>query len=1003
MRFVWAILLLVATLAPSSFAAKPPKNPVGIDFSFAGFQGGGQPIPTVPATISVRPSGGDDTALLQSAIDHVASLPLGINGFRGAVLLRPGRFRVEGQLHLNASGVVLRGSGTGADRTIIIAEGSGRRTLIQVGGEGIPVIGSPIDLTDQKVKAGDRTLSLGSTVGLTVGAHIVIRRPSTAEWIKAHGMSGLLGTFAEQRVDWKPGSHDLVWDRTITTVNSAAKRIEIDAPITFLMEKSSGGGTVALVQSNVPLQNIGIEDLSLESAYDANNPKDEEHSWIAIALDHVEDAWVRDVTARHFVSSTVRADTRARRITIQDCRSEAPISEEGGYRRQSFLIYGQQILVYRCHSEAGMNDFATGLLAAGPNVFLDCDATGSLEPSGAFEGLAAGVLYERVRVPDSRIQLLLDQTRAQAAGWTAVNSVIWNSTAKSLDAMGPYDGLNYAIKSDQPLYEAELSARGLHLPIWSTTQGPQSDQAPDFHDVKVQPAVQLPQRPVEIVNGYFVVDGKIAYGGSQSDAWWHGNTSPAVAGALTGSSITLFMPGQTAPGLTEDLSELVARAKRRGTVFYQTIPGLWYEHRRDEHTVARQPNGDVWAPFFEMPWARSGKGIAWDGLSRFDLSRYNPWYFQRNREFARLAGEQGIIVYHNLYNTHDVLEIGPHWIDYPWRPANNINDTGLPEPPPFEGGYTISMDTVQPTVTKLNVANEFYSVDYPPLRKLHHDYIIHVLDELGDMPNVIFTVAYQYAGPLAFQQFFQDTVAEWQKQHNRHVRIALITDKKITDAILADPIRSKQIAVVDMRYWYYLWDGSLFAPEAGQNRAFRDLIASRFGGNYSNFGPPTTQEQVYRQVREYRDRYPAIALVPMENGAGPIPILMGGGISQSSTRVVPQDASAALSTDLILDKFIADFLPADLMKMKPVDGLTADPKNNWVLAGEATDAVLIYSRDGATITLARSLAHAAYRGTWFDPTSGQIGNTVDLSGKAGTTIDKPDSKGWFLLLRAPRS
>ena len=89
-----------------------------------------------------------------------------------------------------------------------------------------------------------------------------------------------------------------------------------------------------------------------------------------------------------------------------------------------------------------------------------------------------------------------------------------------------------------------------------------------------------------------------------------------------------------------------------------------------------------------------------------------------------------------------------------------------------------------------------------------------------------------------------------------------------------------------MRYWYYLADGTLFAPEAGQNHAFRDMIASRFGGKYSNFGPPTTQEQLYRQVREYRDRYPDIALVPMENGAGPLPILMGGGVSQSSTRTV---------------------------------------------------------------------------------------------------------------------
>jgi hypothetical protein len=996
MKFVRAFLLLVPLVASISSAAETLGNPVGIDFSFAGFQGGGRAIPDVPAKVSVRPTGGDDTALLQSAIDHVAALPLGPDGFRGAVLLRPGRFLVQGQLHLNASGVVLRGNSTG---TVIVATGIGRRTLIQVGGEGDPVIGTAINTGDPKVAAGDRKLPVASTDGLTVGAHIVIRRPSTAEWIKNHGMSGLLGTFADQRVDWKPGSHDLVWDRTITAVDSTTKTIEIDAPVTFLMEKSTGGGTIAVVKSNPPLQNIGIENLSLESAYDAANPKDEEHSWIAIALNHVEDAWVRNITARHFVSSAVRADQRARRITIQDCRSEAPISEEGGYRRQSFLIYGQQIFIYRCHSEDAMNDFAVGLLAAGPNVFLDCDADHSLEPSGAFEGLAAGVLYERVHVPDSRIQLLLDQTRAQAAGWTAVNSLIWNSTANSLDAMGPYDGLNYVVDSPQPLYEAELKARGLHLPP-SNTPKLSNEQAPDFHAANIPPAIKLPQHPFEIVNGYFVVDGKVAYGGSQNDAWWHGNTSPAVSGALTGSSITRFMPGQTAPGLTEDLNELIARAKQHGTAFYQTIPGLWYEHRRDEHTVSRQQNGDVWAPFFEMPWARSGKGIAWDGLSRFDLTRYNPWYFERNREFARIAGEHGLIVYHNLYNTHDLLEIGPHWIDYPWRPVNNINDTGLPEPPPFQGGYTISMDTVQPTVTKLNVANKFYSVDYPPLRKLHHDYIFHVLDELGDMPNIIFTVAYQYAGPLAFEQFFQDTVAEWEKLHNHHVRIALITGKNITDAIMTDPVRSKQIADIDMRYWYYLPDGSLFAPEAGQNRAFRDMIASRFGDKYSNFGPPTTQEQLYRQVREYRDRYPDIALVPMENGAGPLPILMGGGVSQSSNRTPSENGATGLSTDAIIDKFIHEYLAEDLMKMKPLDGAVADPAHNWVLAGKTTDAVLIYSRAGAAINLTAPLAHATYRATWFDPSSGQTRNTSGISGKAGTTIAKPDDRGWLLLLRA---
>ena len=146
------------------------------------------------------------------------------------------------------------------------------------------------------------------------------------------------------------------------------------------------------------MSQIGIENLVLESEFDPANPLDEEHSWIAIALDHVEDAWVRNVTARHFVASAIRVGHRARRITIENCRSEKPVSEIAGYRRQSFLVEGQQVLVRQCRSEQGMNDFAVGLLAAGPNVFLDCTATGALGPSGSFESWASGVLYERVRI-----------------------------------------------------------------------------------------------------------------------------------------------------------------------------------------------------------------------------------------------------------------------------------------------------------------------------------------------------------------------------------------------------------------------------------------------------------------------------------------------------------------------------------------------------------------------------------------------------------------------------
>ena len=1005
-----ATVLLIASLTPLMHAFPPAsvKSPVAIDFSYAGYEAGRE-VPSIKAVLMVRPSGGDDTALIQGALDRVAVRPIGADGFRGALLLARGRFKVSGQLHLRVSGVVVRGAGTGVNGTTVVADGIDRRSLIEVGAEKDAALDTAIAVQED-VPAGGQTLHLASISGLRIGGHIVVRRPSTMEWINAIGMTGLPGTFANQRLDWKPGSHDLVWDRTITAINPQNNQVEIDAPITTAMEQRYGGGTLARVSENATPEHIGIEDLVLESSYDATRPKDEEHSWIAILLDHVQDAWVRNVTARHFVSSAVRVNLRGRRITVEDCRSEAPVSEEGGYRRQSFLLYGQQVLVYRCHSETGMNDFASGMLAGGPNVFLECDAKGPLEASGAFEGWSSGVLYEQVHVPSARLQLVLDFSRAQGAGWTAANSMIWNSTAQSVDAVGPPDARNFVVTSNVSLYETELAARtGMQLAKMQPQATAAVQGIPQFRQSDVKAAVDhTPDfHPVQIVNGRFVRDGEVVWGPSQSEAWWRGDTSLYTAAQSTGSSVTRFMPGVTAPGETEDLREMAARLKGRNTVSIQINPGLWYEHRRDAHTVERRSDGDVWAPFYEAPWARSGKGIAWDGLSKFDVSKYNPWYFQREREFAMDASEAGVMVFYDLYNTHNVLEIGPHWIDYAWRPANNINDTGLPEPPPFKPHG------------RNDVGNEFYSTEYAPLRELHRAYMLHTLDELGDLPNVIFGIAYQYAGPLAFEQFFQDTVREWEQKHGKHIRIVLTTSKQSTDAILADPVRSQQVAVVDMRYWEYEPDGTLFAPKAGENHAFRELISKAFPG-YTDTPPPTTPQQVYRYVREYRDRYPDKALMPMEEGAGPIPILMAGAASQSALTSRPpaatptaQESATAMyplrtsttplapnqpSADKIIEQFVHAYLAKDLMKMSPKDGWVAAPERTWVLAGGAENPVLIYSLSGADITLTSSLPAKAYKATWFDPRTGAAQDAKAISAAAQTILSKPDAHEWLLLL-----
>ena len=80
-----------------------------LDFSYCGYKGSEQDIPSVRNAVFVPWTAGDNTSRIQRAIDYVASLVPDASGFRGAVLLDQGEFSLSGSLRINASGIVLRG------------------------------------------------------------------------------------------------------------------------------------------------------------------------------------------------------------------------------------------------------------------------------------------------------------------------------------------------------------------------------------------------------------------------------------------------------------------------------------------------------------------------------------------------------------------------------------------------------------------------------------------------------------------------------------------------------------------------------------------------------------------------------------------------------------------------------------------------------------------------------------------------------------------------------
>ncbi|MGV3508896.1 MAG: pectate lyase, partial [Sphingobacteriaceae bacterium] len=282
------------------------------DFSFAGYKGGDEAIPTVPVQVIVPFKVGDATLRIQSAIDYVSGLPLDKNGFRGAVLLEKGAHSVNGALKIGASGVVLRGSGAGKDGTVILGAGFSRETLITVAGKNDKRLSEEVKVTDAYVPVNAFKLSVANAENFKVGDNIQIRRPSTKEWIDELGAAHFGG--GETYLGWKPGQRDIFWDRKITAINGSV--LTIDAPITTALDAVYGGGTVAKYNWPGRISNVGVENLQLQSAYNTANLKDEDHRWMAISFENVADAWVRQLEFRHFAGSAVFVQETAKRITV---------------------------------------------------------------------------------------------------------------------------------------------------------------------------------------------------------------------------------------------------------------------------------------------------------------------------------------------------------------------------------------------------------------------------------------------------------------------------------------------------------------------------------------------------------------------------------------------------------------------------------------------------------------------------------------------------------------
>jgi hypothetical protein len=412
-----------------------------LDFSHAGYGGGGVALPKLPVRKEVAPSGGDDSAAIQAAVDEISTLPLA-NGFRGAVLLKPGTFHCAKPITLSKDGIVLRGSGSGKDGTVIEMTGKAHTCVIIAGDRLRFPKESPdsvVPIVDAYVPSGAVNFSVKEAKGLAAGDTVLIRWLRTAKWIHFMGMDTLVRNGKAQT--WMKKDSPISFERTIRTITN--NRLTLDVPIADAIDSQFLPPATAVVVKTIRpkrLVNCGIESLRILSPPPSgtliagNN--------LSVSLENCEDCWVKDV-AMHDTLGNVLVGGNARRITLEQVHAvHTATVARGAGASSDFTLRGSQVLIDRCSSK-GDGSFYVATLgpAATLNVVLNCrfEGRGSIQPHMRW---STALLVDRCTLPDGRIEFINRNTCGSGHGWAIGWAVAWNCTAKMFVIQQPPGAVN---------------------------------------------------------------------------------------------------------------------------------------------------------------------------------------------------------------------------------------------------------------------------------------------------------------------------------------------------------------------------------------------------------------------------------------------------------------------------------------------------------------------------------------------------------------------------------
>jgi hypothetical protein len=356
-----------------------------------------------------------------------------------------------------------------------------------------------------------------------------------------------------------------------------------------------------------------------------------------------------------------------------------------------------------------------------------------------------------------------------------------------------------------------------------------------------------------------------------------------------------------------------------------------------------------------MPYLRTGPGTANDGRPKYDLTQFNPLYFERLAAACAAARERGINLELILIDAW-IFRVPLIWRYHVFNAANNINGV---DGDPRGTGQSSDPDSGSCSLNNTKVLETEKAL------------VAHIIDYVNGFDNVFFEMAnenyYNHEWELSMARFVHDYEAHKPKQH-------LVMPLDLPDHDYGGPAFDKGSHVDYTKTWK-TWD----LP-----RLHAMLMAAR------NLKQPLIYDPDGLETRDD----------PIVRRAFWTAFVSGANVDYLDYSLQPEDGGderglrrAELRRELgNLAAFARQSSP---WEMQPQDGPVRSGEG-YLLGGPRK--AVVYLPRGGEVALDMAAMPGDFHARWFNPRNGLFAGSSSVAGGKMNTFSAPDRRDWVLCL-----